>query len=421
MTNPRSPDSAPPAGCPAHAEASALYGRQFQQDPAQMYREMRRQHGPVAPVVLEGDVPAWLVLGYREVRHVLGNAQLFGRDPRRWNAWDLVPSDWGLMPLVAYAPGVLFTEGAEHQRHAAAIGDALAAIDQFELRSQCERIADELIDAFAGSGEADLMARYAHPIPLLATANIFGLPDSETPDLLRDMSALADGGQGTVQAMGRMNVRMQRLLNAKRERPGPDVVSRLLAHPTELTEEELVSDMWVLMAAGQQPTADWIGNTLRLMLTDVRFAVTLSGGRRSAGQALNEVLWEDTPSQNHVGRWAVRDTQLGGQHIQAGDLVVLGLSAANNDPQVRPDSYDGSVGNHAQMSFSHGEHGCPHPAPEIAEVIAKAAVEVLLDRLPDVLLAVPADALEWRESTMLRGLSALPVKFTPAYATGRAG
>src|SRR5437879_2063297 len=93
---------------------------------------------------------------------------------------------------------------------------------------------------------------------------------------------------------------------------------------------------------------------------------------------------------------------------------------ANNDPQVRPDSYDGSVGNHAQMSFSYGEHGSPHPAPEIAEVIAKAAVEVLLDRFPDVLLAVPADALEWRESTMLRGLSALPVKFTPAYVTGRA-
>ncbi|MCW2884607.1 MAG: cytochrome [Streptosporangiaceae bacterium] len=420
MTQPHhAPDPAPPAGCPAHEGAAALYGPQFRRNPAEVYRELRRQYGPVAPIVLEGDVPGWFVIGYRELRQVLGNAQLFGRDPRRWNAWDRVPSDWGLLPVVSYVP--LFTEGAEHQRHAQPIGDALTGIDQFELRSHCEVIADRLIDGFAGSGEAELMSQYAHAIPLLALAKISGLPDSETPDLLRDMNATMDGGRGAMEAQGRLLARMQRLLDSKRERPGPDLVSRMLAHPAKLTDEELIQDIIVVITAGQQPTADWIGNTLRLMLTDDRFALTLSGGRRSAGQALNEVLWEDTPSQNHLGRWAVRDTQLGGQRIQAGDLIVLGFAAANSDPQVRPDSYAGSVGNHAQMSFSHGEHQCPYPAPELAEVIAKAAVEVLLDRLPDVLLAVPADELEWRESVLLRGLSALPVTFTPAYVTGGAG
>jgi cytochrome P450 len=223
-----------------------------------------------------------------------------------------------------------------------------------------------------------------------------------------------------LEALKRTVVILQRLLDAKRERPGPDVTSRMLAHPAELTDEELLQDLIVVTYAAQQPTTDWIGNTLRLMLTDDRFAVSLSGGRRSVGQALNEVLWEDTPTQNHIGRWAIRDTQLGGQRIAAGDLLVLGLAAANNDPQVRPDPYAGAAGNQSQLSFSHGEYQCPYPAPEIAEVIAKAAVEVLLDRLPDVRLAVPAEALEWREYIHARGLTALPVTFTPAYVTGGA-
>jgi cytochrome P450 len=73
------------------------------------------------------------------------------------------------------------------------------------------------------------------------------------------------------------------------------------------------------------------------------------------------------------------------------------------------------------LSFSHGEHRCPYPAPELAEVICRAAVEVLLDRLPDVLLAVDPEELEWSPSVWMRGLVSLPVTFTPSYATGSAG
>jgi cytochrome P450 len=82
---------------------------------------------------------------------------------------------------------------------------------------------------------------------------------------------------------------------------------------------------------------------------------------------------------------------------------------------VRPDLSAGPVGNEAHMSFGHGEHGCPYPAPEVAEVIARTTVEVLLDRLPDLELAVPAETLVWRPSVWMRGLDRLPVTFTPTY------
>ena len=406
------PMSALPA---SHANAERLHGPRFRQDPARLYRELRREHGPVAPILLDGDIPAWFVLGYREVHHVTANDQLFARDSRRWHAWDRIAPDWSLMPFVGYQPSVMFTEGPEHRRRSGAISDALAAVDQFELRARCERLADGLVDEFSGVGTAELMAEYAHRLPLLTVAALFGLDEEESPGLVGDLAQSLDGGDGAVDAHLRVRDAMARLVARKRERPGPDVPSRLLAHEAGLADEDLIQDMLVVLAAAQQPTANWIGNTLRLMLTDDRFALTLSGGRRSVGQALNEVLWEDTPTQNFIGRWAVRPTLLGGQKIKAGDLLVLGLAAANTDPQVRPDSHSGAAGNNAHMSFSHGEHRCPYPAPELAEVIARAAVEVLLDRLPDVCLSVPTGDLRWRDSVWMRGLETLPVDFTPGH------
>ncbi|MGH8920007.1 MAG: cytochrome P450, partial [Actinomycetes bacterium] len=155
-----------------------------------------------------------------------------------------------------------------------------------------------------------------------------------------------------------------------------------------------------------------------LMLTDDRFAASLSGGRHSVGEAMNEVLWEDTPTQNVAGRWTSRDTHLGGRRIASGDLVLLGLAAANSDPHVRTDAGALTGGNNAFFSFGHGEHRCPFPAQEVAEVIARTGIEVLLDRLPDVDLAVPASALARRPSPWLRGLSELPVAYTPTPALG---
>lgn len=412
------PADAANEGCPAHGDTVALYGPRFQQDPSRLYRNMRAEHGPVAPITLEGGVSAWLVLGYREIHQVETNPELFARDTRRWNAWDRVPEDWPLLPFVGYQPSVMFAEGVEHQRRAGAIGEALDAVDQFELRSLCERIADELIDQFVGTGEADLMAQFAHPMPLFVMAQLFGFGADEAASLMQDLTDTVASDDGMA-AHQRINDRMRALIERKKAQPGADVPSRLLAHEAGFSDDEIVQDLLVVLTAAQQPTAYWIGNAIRLMLTDERFAVTFSGGRRSVGQALNEVLWEDTPTQNFIGRFASRDTQLGGQHIRTGDMLVLSFAAANTDPQVRPDSYNDSMGNHAHMSFGHGEHSCLHPGPEVGSIISRTAIEVLLDRLPDVELDASPDALVWLPSVWMRGLTALPVAFTGGQPSGQ--
>ncbi|MFD2419136.1 cytochrome P450 [Amycolatopsis pigmentata] len=398
---------------PSHLNAIRLYGDEYDKDPAAVYERIRREHGPVAPILLNGEIPAWFIGGYRELHQVCSDAKLFAKDTGRWNGWDTVPEDWPGRRFIAPTNAVLYKEGDEHRRRAGAISDALADVDQFALRSQCERFADELIDTFAGSGEADLIKQFATRLPLLALIDIYGLSEPETSSLESDILDSLNTYTDATEAHERVAATMRRLLESKHRMAGPDFPSRLLDHPAELTDEEIALDLVATIDVALQPTAAWIGNTIRLMLVDDRFATTVIGGRASVGEALNEVLWLDAPMQNIIGRFPTRDTRIGGQQVREGDMLVLGFASANADPVIHQD--DEAMGNRAQMSFSHGEHACPWPAPELAEVITRTAIEVLLDRLPDLSLAVPADELEWLPSSAMRGLAKLPVRFTPVY------
>ncbi|MBO8191642.1 cytochrome P450 [Streptomyces oryzae] len=391
-------------------------GPRFQNDDrARLYRDMYEQHGPLAPVVLPGDVPCWLVLGYRELHQVTSDPVLFSRDSGLWNQWPNIPADWPLLPMVGKQPSILYTVGERHHRRATLVSDALAAVDPFELRNHAERFADQLIDGICGRGSADLIAEYAKVLPALVLAQLYGFSDEAGAALVPDINALVDGDADALPGSERVRAAITSLLASRREAPAAGVASRMLHHDfsDDFSFEEIVEDMMVNIVAGHQPTADWIGNSLRLMLTDDRFAASLSGGRHSVAEAMNEVLWEDTPSQNIAGRWATRDTQLAGRHVAAGDLLMLSFAAANGDPQVRPDRSAFTGGNSAFLSFGHGEHRCPYPAQDIAEGIARTGIEVLLDRLPDVDLAVSRQALVWRPSPFLRGLASLPVRFSP--------
>ncbi|WP_282692052.1 cytochrome P450 [Streptomyces sp. CC208A] len=384
---------------------------------------MRREHGSVVPVELPGGFPAWLVVGYREVHQVTSDGELFPRDVGLWNQWPHVPADWPLLPMVGQPmPSIYFTAGEEHRRHVRMVVPALEAVDPFEVRGHCEQLADRLIDGFCGRSTADLVAEFCEPLPVLVLARLVGFPDDEGADIARVLKDLADGGPEAQAAHQRFGAHMARLVAARRAEPGDDVTSRMLAFPEEFTDEEYMLDLMAVTAAGHLTTADWIGNSVRLMLTEDEFADSMARGRRSVADAMTEVLWEDGPTQILAGRWAARDTRLGERWIRAGDMLLLGLGAANTDPLIRQDAPGGGPsargGGGAHLAFSHGEYRCPFPAQEIAEIIARTGIEVLLDRLPDLELAVPAEELVRRPSAFLRGTTALPVRFTPVPTTG---
>ncbi|MFQ6194290.1 cytochrome P450 [Streptomyces sp. NPDC000405] len=416
---------APPPGCPAHqappaapppqappATYTPLYGPDFAADPHAVYQRLR-QHGPAAPVELAPRVRAVLVTDYRAALEVLRSPGRFVKDARHWRALadGRVEADNPVVPMMAYRPNCLFSDGYHHRRYRQAVDDSLARIDPNALRGYVERSADSLIDRFTALGEADLLGSYAKTLPLLVFQQLFGCPPELGDRLVEGFSGIFDGVEAE-RADALITSSLLELIALKRRQPGADVISWLMAHPARLSDEEMLHQLVVLIGAGTEPQQNLIANALRLLLSDDRFAGDLAGGSLPVDDALDEVLWLDPPMANYAVHYPLADDALGDVPLRAGEPVVVSFAAANTDPALRTGQPAGSrAGNRAHLAWSAGPHHCPAKDP--ARLIAAAAVERLLDRLPDLELAVPADRLVWRPGPFHRALTALPVRFPP--------
>ncbi|MEV5239864.1 cytochrome P450 [Streptomyces cinnamoneus] len=403
--------SAPPPGCPAHraqGPATPLYGPDFAADPHAVYGRLRA-YGPAAPVELAPRVRATLVTDYRAALEVLRSPERFAKDARRWRALaeGRVEADNPVVPMMAYRPNCLFSDGDDHRRYRQAVDDSLARIDPNALRGYVERSADNLIDRFTALGEADLLGSYAKVLPLLVFQQLFGCPPELGDRLVEGFSGIFDGVDAE-RADALITSTLLELIALKRERPGADMTSWLMAHPVQLGDEEMLHQLVVLIGAGTEPQQNLIANALRLLLSDDRFAGDLAGGSMPVEDALDEVLWLDPPMANYAVHYPVEDLDFGGVPLRAGDPVVVSFAAANTDPVLHSDR---RTGNRAHLAWSAGPHHCPAKDP--ARLIAATAVERLLDRLPDLELAVPADRLVWRPGPFHRALTALPARFPP--------
>ncbi|MDG9703341.1 cytochrome P450 [Streptomyces sp. DH37] len=403
----------PPPGCPAHGRPAPLYGPGLDGDNlSALYERLRAEHGPVAPVALAPGIHVWLVMGYRELLHLAREEQDFSHDPRRWNLLreGRVPADSPLMAFVGWRPALMFADGQQHRRMRAAVADALDRIDGHELRRTVRATAERLIDSFARRREADLVPHYAHKLPVQVIAQMLGVDDRTGQQLAEAVAGTAAANADSAHASRRMENVLLALIREKRRRPGPDVTSRLLEHPARLSDEEVLHNIVVMIVAGNQTTKNWIATALRVLLTDPALRSSLTGGHLTVDDALDLVLWRFPPTQNFPARYAVRDMRFGGRDIRAGDMLVLGLAAANTDPEVLPDDGRPVTGNRAHVAFSAGPHTCPAQDP--ARLIARTAVDTLRHHLPDMELAVPEERLAWASSPWTKGLAALPVRFT---------
>ncbi|WP_329027530.1 cytochrome P450 [Streptomyces sp. NBC_00690] len=409
------PPSGPPRGrsrllgrCPA----VALYGPELDGDslPA-LYEQLRRVHGPVAPVMIAPGVSAWLVIGHREVLRLTREEQDFSHDPRHWTLLreGRVPPDSPLLPIVGWRPALLYTDGQQHRRMRTAVSDALAAIDGHALRRTVRASAEALIVSFADRREADLVPHYARRLSLQVLTGLLGLDDRNGQLLAQAIMGVIVTNADSINASGRMDSILRELIKEKRRRPTGDLTSALLNHPANLTEDEVLHNLVVMFVAGHQTTVNWITTTLRVLICDPGFRSSVSIGHLSVDDALDLVLWRYPPTQNVPARYATRDLELGGRHIRAGDMLVLGLAGANQDPEVLPEGGTPVVGNRSHLSFGAGPHMCPAQDP--ARLITRTAVDTIQHRLPELELAVPESELAWVRSPWSKGLAALPVRF----------
>lgn len=357
----------PPPSCPARGGRTTgllpLSEAVGSSDPQAAYRRLREQWGSVAKVELEPGVPAWLVMGYRELLTITRQEQVYSRDARNWHDLNdgVVSPDSGLLPMMAWRANVVSADGPEHRRLRQPLDDGVARIDQRRTRRQVEAACAKLIAEFSARGSADLVNEYARIVPMLSIASLFGLDSAEGRELLDALIALVGSADDSQSGNRHFEEILADTLRARRAVPADDLTTALLDHPNLRDEAEQLQSMVVMVSAGNETVTAWISHTLRLMLTDPRFAARMHGGRLGVDDALDEALWRDPPMNNVPARYALRDTELGGQQIRRGDVLVLGISAANDDPAVR--ASDGGVepGNRAHLAFSAKRACVPRP------------------------------------------------------------
>ncbi|MGW2054350.1 cytochrome P450 [Streptomyces sp. NPDC001840] len=401
--------AAPPPGCPARR----LYGPEAENDPMGLYEKLRAEHGSVAPVLLHGDVPAWLVLGHSENLHMTRTPSQFSRDSRRWRALHdgTAPPDHPLAPVFTWQPLCVFADGAEHERLRGAVTDAIARIDHRGVRRHINRYSNRLVNEFCQDGRADLVGRFAEHLPMMVMAQILGMPEEYNERLVQAARDMIKGTETANESNEYVMTVLRGLVARRRAAPEEDFASRLAGHPAGLTDDEVAQHLRLVLIAAYETTANLIANVLRMVLTDPRFRARLSGGHMTLPEAVEQTLWDEPPFTTILGRWAVGDTELGGKRIKAGDALIVGIAAANADPVVRPDRGASMRGNRAHLAFSGGPHECP--GQDIGRAIADTGIDALLLRLPDLQLAVEERELRYKAALMSRQLLELPVTFEP--------
>lgn len=388
-----------------------LYGPEFAADAYGLYRRLCAA-GKVVPVEFAPGVRAMLVTDFGTALEVLYGAGLWSKDPRVWQASHM-PADSPLRVMLGYQRNPMFTDGAEHARYRGAVSDCLARFEPHVLRGMVQRSADRLIRGFAARGECDLVAEFAMGLPVLLFNEMFGIPDPENHRLATALAGLTSAHQEQAKdAWAEYVGYIAEVVDLKVREPGQDLTSWLLAHPAGLATDEVVEELVLFIGGAYEPTSGLIANSVHRMLTDDRYYSTLTDGALTVHDAIRVVLWKQSPVANYGAHYPRQDTVLAGVPIPAHSLVLISFAAINDS--VAPDRpEEAGNGGRSHLAFSAGPHACPAKDPSVQ--VAATAIERLTSWLPTLELAVPADELVWRPTGFLRGLTDLPVRFTPIH------
>ncbi|MFB7665580.1 cytochrome P450 [Kitasatospora sp. NPDC056138] len=418
-----------------------------------------RAAGPVVPVELMGGVLGWAVTRHAAARDLLTDHRLV-KSAENWAAYQRgeVPKTWPLIGLALPGRSMVTTDGAEHRRLRALIAQAFTPRRTELMRPAVEKITAELLDRLAESGPVvDLKTAFAFPLPMTVIGSLLGLPEADHTYVRelyeRFFSSVKDPAE-VQKTIAALNAFVDDLVAKRREQPGDDLASALLAAGTEasaaggvaggtadgpgsgakgsagaaagggtgcvagsgadggaLTDEEAAATLRVIIAAGHETTVNLITNAVRALLTHPDQLALVRSGEVEWAAVVEESLRWTPPTSNFLFRFATEDIAYGDAVILKGDAVLISYNAIGRDPAqhgITAEVFDVTREPARHLSFGHGPHVCP--GAQLARLEASIALPALFERFPGLQLAVGEDELRPSPTMVVNSLRELPVR-----------
>ena len=376
-----------------------------------------REHDPVFWHA-DGGEPGWpgfwAVTKHEDVAHVSRHPELFS-SARRLALFGEVPEDHIELQRLM----MLNMDPPQHTRQRAFVNRGFTPRMIGQLEKHIVQICHQLMDEVQHRGQADFVTDIAAPLPLHVICELVGAP-VEDRDRIFELSNLLIGAtdpefqtepQAQQNAAAEVYAYGEELAARRRAQPADDIVTKLL-QPNDngeaLTSDEFDLFFLLLTVAGNETTRNAAAGGMLALFEHPDQWQRLVRDPSMIPTAAEEIVRWVSPV-NLFRRTSVRDTELGGQHIAAGDKVVVFYASANRDDEVfaAPQQFD--VGRDVNPHVGFGGGG-PHfcLGRHLAALELRILLQALIERMPDIRLDGEVSRLR---SNFINGIKHMPVRF----------
>jgi cytochrome P450 family 142 subfamily A polypeptide 1 len=406
----------------------------FFDDPWEDYRWLRNN----APLYRDEPNNLWVASKHEDVFHFSRQAETYC-------------NKYGVRPVIAGDMSIITLDGEEHTRQRRLINQGFTPRRVRELIPHVRELTQQLCDEIAERGEVEFVEDFAAHVPLIIICEIMGLDPEHRMKMYRwsdDMMA-GDGHShpdspelhAAATSFGEYAEMCLTLIADRRANPTDDDLigiltqafdagdldkehkaiqgvdeehlQRILEERGELSDDELLAFLTVLLVAGNETTRNALsGGLLALSLFPDQKAKMVANLDNDTFMdlAVDELIRYVSPVLGFI-RTVTEDHTYKGVDFVEGDRILMLYQSANRDEDIfdRPDELILDRSPNPHLAFGIGPHFCL--GANLARMEVKTVLQELFARLPDITVpdGVP---LNRGASSLVLALQQLPAEFT---------